>query len=197
MFSIDGPLYKLLSISYKFVVLNIVFLISCIPIITIPISTVGIFVVARKIIDREDYSVLREFWYGVRQNWKQGLLAGGLFFIILCSVEMDLHMSIGIHSSLSVIAMYMILLISCIGILHIYPLIVYTKSTVKGLLLNAFKLILYRPWLTFFNVVILNVMFFVCMKFPILFFALFFSLSAIATNWFVRRKIQSLTFQEE
>lgn len=67
--------------------LNLLWLITSLPLVTIGASTAALHSVARKMAACEYYTVWRGFWHGFRENWKQGtavtLILGAVLLISL------------------------------------------------------------------------------------------------------------------
>ena len=70
------------------VLLNLLWLVCCLPIVTIGASTAALHSVARKMAACEHYTVWSGFWQGFRENWKQGTAVAlilGLVMLISCA----------------------------------------------------------------------------------------------------------------
>lgn len=70
------------------VLLNLLWLVCCLPIVTIGASTAALHSVARKMATCEHYTVWSGFWQGFRENWKQGTAVAlilGLVMLISCA----------------------------------------------------------------------------------------------------------------
>lgn len=65
------------------ILLNILWLICSLPIITIGASTAALHSVVRKMAACEYYTVWRGFWHGFRENWKQGTAAALILALVL------------------------------------------------------------------------------------------------------------------
>lgn len=84
-FNFDGPLYNFINKVGDLIWLNILWLICCIPIVTIGASTTALYFVALKLASGEDGYIAKDFFRSFRQNFKQStviwiiLLAFGIF----------------------------------------------------------------------------------------------------------------------
>jgi uncharacterized membrane protein YesL len=76
LFSVDGGLYKFFSRLWDIIVLNFLWLLFSLPIVTIGASTVAAFSVALKMVDDEEGYVGRMFIKAWKENWKQGIVLG-------------------------------------------------------------------------------------------------------------------------
>ncbi len=80
IFRADGPFCRFLERIANLMILNIVFLLCCIPVVTIGPALTALYYVAMKINLKEEQSILRDFFHAFRLNFRQGLL---LFLIVL------------------------------------------------------------------------------------------------------------------
>jgi uncharacterized membrane protein YesL len=88
MLRYDGKFFRILEVVTAFFQLNILWLLLCIPVITIFPATVAMYCVTRQWILHKDYSVFRPFIQYFKENFKQSFGLGliwiafsGLFFV--------------------------------------------------------------------------------------------------------------------
>ncbi|ONI46141.1 hypothetical protein AN641_02425 [Candidatus Epulonipiscioides gigas] len=74
IFDLDGPVYRVGNELADFMLLSIMFVIGCIPIVTIGTSTSALFYVYGKKIRKEDSYICRDFVKSYKQNLKQSIL---------------------------------------------------------------------------------------------------------------------------
>ncbi len=79
LFRYDGPLMRFLTGIFDLLVLNILWLIGCIPIVTIGASTTAMYSVVLKLIRGEDYTVFLPFVRSFRENLKQATIIWLIF----------------------------------------------------------------------------------------------------------------------
>ena len=71
------------QISCDLILLNILWLVCCLPIVTIGASTAAMHSVARKMAACEHYTVWSGFWHGFRENWKQATAVTVILGVVL------------------------------------------------------------------------------------------------------------------
>ena len=71
-FSPDNPVMEFIAKIFDLVVLNLIFIFSCVPIVTIGASTSALSYVTLKMVRGEDPYIWKNFWKSFRQNFKQG-----------------------------------------------------------------------------------------------------------------------------
>lgn len=143
LFNPDNIVMQFLSMIYDLVVLNVLFIISCIPIITIGASTSALYYVSLKMLRGEAPYIGRNFWKSFRENFKQATLiwlmflaAGGLLvgdFLIIHSLNT------GIFAVVRVV-LWIICAILVSMFLYVFPFISHFKCTTKQALKNSFLL---------------------------------------------------------
>lgn len=81
LFSYDSPIIKWVNRMGRIVILNIFYVLCCIPIITIGASTAAMYHVAMRLAQkRDDVSIVKEFFHAFRSNFKPVTL---VFLILL------------------------------------------------------------------------------------------------------------------
>lgn len=130
------------------ILVNILWLICCLPIVTIGASTAAMHSVTRKMAACEYYTVWRGFWHGFRENWKQGtavaLILGGVLLIS------GLDIAVGLNTSgLSGIACQVLGVLGLIAAVFIqslaFPVMTRYRLGLGTVLKNALLLSLANP----------------------------------------------------
>lgn len=93
IFNINNGLFTFLSKICDCFLLSIVWIILCIPIITIGPATTAMYYTAVKVIRRERGYLMREFFKSFRMNFKRAAIIGISLTIILILLILDLRIS--------------------------------------------------------------------------------------------------------
>lgn len=87
-FVIDSPVMRFLARIGDLIILNLIFVISCIPVITVGTALSALYSVAMRLVRGEEPSVIREYFKAYRMNFKEGTAvwlmmaaAGALLFV--------------------------------------------------------------------------------------------------------------------
>ena len=88
-FSVDGPVYRFMSSLFHVLLLNLCFLLTSIPIVTIGASAVALFDVMLRMVDDEEGYVVKQYFKAFKANWKQGVPLGILNLIAAYAVYLD------------------------------------------------------------------------------------------------------------
>ena len=70
-FNYEGPFFNVLNRLSDLVILNVLWFICCLPIVTIGASTTALYYVTIKIVNDEDAYVAKNFFKSFRQNFLQ------------------------------------------------------------------------------------------------------------------------------
>ncbi len=140
LFSLDNPLMQFLSKVCDIIILNALFLISCIPIFTIGASISALYYVCLKILRGEEPYIWKNFWKGFRQNFKQGtiiwLISIGLFFFL----GMDFYIINTQNTTMFLvvrIGLWAVCFVLFSMFIYIFPIISHFKCTLKQAFKNA------------------------------------------------------------
>lgn len=72
---IDNPFFHFMGRVGDALLLNLTWLLFCVPVVTVGAANTALFYVARKIAAKEDYRVFRDFLRSFRQNFKEATMA--------------------------------------------------------------------------------------------------------------------------
>ena len=139
-FNIDSPLMRFLTKLADLMILNIVFLITCLPVVTIGAAWTALYYVAMKMVRDEEGGILRSYFHAFRLNFRQATLLWLGVLVIAVVLVLDLLILSRIDS---VIAAIMNMGIGMIGILaflvlqYLFPLLARFDASTAQTLKNA------------------------------------------------------------
>lgn len=139
LFNMDGPVFRFLSKLADLMLLNIVFLICCIPIVTIGASVTAMAYVCMKIRDDEGY-VVRSFFKSFKQNFKQSTLIWLLMLFLALVLGLDtyiLRQMEGTGASIMQVIVYIGILLWVMIFIYVFPVQAKFYNTIKGTLRNS------------------------------------------------------------
>lgn len=138
LFSLDGKVFRTLSLMFDLLVLNLLFLVTSLPIVTIGPSMVALYSVTIKIIKKEESYVTRNYFDAFRENLKKAL---GLWLIELIGIILIIGSASLIYSRVvSPLFLFPILLVTAFLLLtgqYFYPLTAYFENTYQNTLRTA------------------------------------------------------------
>ena len=91
LFNPDNPVMQFISKIFDLVILNLIFIFSCVPIITVGASISALTYVNLKMVRNEDPYIWQNFWKSFRQNFKQSTLVWLLTLLVCTFLGMDFY----------------------------------------------------------------------------------------------------------
>ena len=139
-FNPDNPVMEFIAKIFDLVILNLIFIFSCVPIITIGASTSALSYVTLKMVRGEDPYIWRNFWKSFRQNFKQGTLVWIFSILIFIFLGMDFYIINSQNTSLFAVVRILLWIVCAVTLsvfLYVFPVISHFVCTTKQALKNA------------------------------------------------------------
>ena len=140
----DNPIARALGRLCDLIILNLLFIICSLPIVTIGASTAAMYTVMLKLVRDEEGYILKGFLVAFAQNFKKGTIAWLILFVVNASVYFNIYLSsimdaptMGIVFLVIFMIFAMVLLCSS---LYVFPLIARFENPLKNTFKNAFLL---------------------------------------------------------
>lgn len=141
-FSVESPIYKFMQSLWDILKLNFMWLIFCIPIVTIGGSTIAAFSVLLRMSEDQEGNVIKDFWKAFRENWKQGIFIGLLPPICFEAVFLDFQLYNAVENG-----GLGILIVGCFSayififcLIYVFPLLARYDNTVINSIKNSFRI---------------------------------------------------------
>ena len=101
LFSTDGMIYRFLNKTGNIILATLLWLVGCIPVVTIGTSTAALYYTVVKSVRKDVGYVHSEFWRGYKLNFKKGVAATVLLLVLgsVLGVEMWLVLENGVEVS--------------------------------------------------------------------------------------------------
>ena len=171
IFEYDSPMMQFITLLCNLTLLNIIWFVGCIPIVTVGASTVGLYYSADQL-RRGDPSVWKNYRAGWKLHWKQASVIWALLALILIGFYYDFFLLLdeqiwGSSPILTVLAVIS-LATAVLMAIWIFPLMINFRGTVPELIGNAFIFaFMYAP-LTLLGVGMYGLLFWLLLKHPII-----------------------------
>ena len=139
-FNPDNPVMEFIAKIFDLVILNLIFIFSCVPIITIGASTSALSYVTLKMVRGEDPYIWRNFWKSFRQNFKQGTLVWIFSILIFIFFGMDFYIINSQNTSLFAVVRILLWIVCAVALsvfLYVFPVSSHFVCTTKQALKNA------------------------------------------------------------
>ena len=149
LFSMDNIVMQTLGKIFDLVLLNIIFIISCIPVFTIGTSLSSLYTVTLNIVRKKDPYIIKGFFDAFRSNFRQSTILWIFCLIMICFLGYDYQILNAQGSGVSMIRLLLILitLILCAIFLYLFPVVSHFNCPTKKAVQNALLLsIAHLPW---------------------------------------------------
>ena len=145
IFNYEGKFARFMTRLMELVLLNCVFILTCLPIITIGASVTALYSISLKMVRKEEGYVIRGYFKDFIRNFKQAtifwliaLLLNFLLYVIYTAAAVNGGALLIVYT---VITSAMAILYS-LFFLFVFPLTATFKNTVKGTFINAISMII-------------------------------------------------------
>lgn len=140
----DSAYTQIMTKIFNIFWLSILWLLCCIPVITIGASTIALYYVMLKLVKDEETTVTREFFHSFKQNFLQSLPVTVIFLAVIAILVVDFHIlgnSGGVHGASFMYGFCVALGIVCAAVFsYVFPLLSRFENTVKKTFENAARL---------------------------------------------------------
>lgn len=96
LFNLDNPLFRFFTRIFDIAQLNLLFLLCCIPIVTIGPAITALYYCLFKIVRKTDTSITAMFFHSFKVNLKQGIALTILWGIIICVLILDIRVCLSL-----------------------------------------------------------------------------------------------------
>lgn len=153
VFSLDSPLFRLCSKIADIFLLNLIFVLTCIPVVTIGASVTALHFISMKMIKGEEGYIIRGFLKAFRENFKQ---ATGLYLIMAflgAVIGTDLYFWMNLEGTFATVMSAISIGAGCfwfLGLIYVFALQATFENPVKRTLKNSFLIALQQLPVTLF-----------------------------------------------
>lgn len=148
LFSPDSKIMQYLSRLYDLAVLNVLFLLTCLPIFTIGAANAALYTVCFRMDTEKEAGVFRTYFRAFRENFRQGTALWLIFALFgsACCVNIVLFLSLGSALRYAFVPFAALLVLAVMGFSYAFPLLSQFNNSTRSTLQNALILSLaYLP----------------------------------------------------
>ena len=156
----DNVVTRALSRICDFVILNILWLVCSIPIVTIGASTTALYSVMQKIVRNEEGYIARSSFKAFKQNFKQATIVWLLIAALGLILSVDLNMARSLEGTIRIVFQVIFGFFSFwlfAIFLYVFPLLARYENSTKATLKNAVILSIAKLPFTFLMMVVVVV----------------------------------------
>ncbi|WP_018590914.1 YesL family protein [Terrisporobacter glycolicus] len=141
LFRYDNKFFEILGKITDIVILNLLCIISCLPIVTIGASITATYSVAMKMTKDEETYIVKEFIRSFKENFKTSSIVWITMIVIGGVLMFDFYMSRFVsNESISKILQFIFTMISIIytfTLTYVFPIISKFENTIKNTMINS------------------------------------------------------------
>lgn len=137
--SIDNPFFRFMGKLGDIIILNILYIVTCIPIITIGMATTALYKVMLKCAAGSSNYVVREYIAACKEEWKKST-ATWILFLVTGGILLFDVLYIGKQWSALGVGIGSLMIIWALLFSYVFPLQAQFENTVKNTLKNALYL---------------------------------------------------------
>lgn len=147
LFDIDSPFMTGLSRIADLFILNVIYLICCIPVFTIGAATTGLYYVTLKMVRNEDCYTIKSFFKSFKENFKQATVIWLIILAFIAVLVVDFRIIVGNADTMagafaSVSRLIMVVMLVSAGIVlllttYVFPVLSRFDNTIKATMKNA------------------------------------------------------------
>ena len=91
LFAMNGPYARVMNWLWNIIVISVLWVICCIPIVTIGASSAAAYYTAAKVIRGKEGTAAREFFHAFATNWKQSAFFSVVYVLVLAVVLLECY----------------------------------------------------------------------------------------------------------
>lgn len=141
LFSLENPFMQFLSKVCDMLILNVIFIFSCIPLFTIGASLSALNTIALKLVRREEPYIVKGFFKAFVANFKQSTIVWLISVAVFLFFRYDYMIAASLEGSMfriTQVLLLMIILVFVAAFLYVFPIISHFVCTTKQAIRNAF-----------------------------------------------------------
>ena len=140
---LDTRIYRWLEVATDFFLLNLMWLVACLPVVTIFPSTAAMFGVARDWVRGKEGGLARAFVSRFRENFGQAMLLGVLWALFGAALLLDFSVAGRLPSGAEVVLKSLLFLATILygaASIYLFPMMVHYEMGWRALLKNSLLL---------------------------------------------------------
>ncbi|MDY3249081.1 MAG: DUF624 domain-containing protein [Candidatus Choladocola sp.] len=140
LFSMDSGIFRFLTRLADLMILNILFIVCCIPIVTIGASVTSLYYVTLKMAVNEEGYIAKAFLKSFRQNFRQATVIWLILLVLGCVFGIDFYILYYSEGSFFTVLRFCIgatALVYLMVLLYVFPTLARFYNSVKNTMRNA------------------------------------------------------------
>ncbi len=157
LFNLENPVWNFLGKLVDMMILTGLWLICCIPVVTIGASTTALYSVTLKMAENKEGYIVSSFFRAFKENWKQSTIAWIVIALLGIFLASDLYFYYHMETRVSVVLLTIfgiLTLVYLLAVTYFFPMLAKCDTDLKHLAVMAFVMALKNIGWTIFMLVI-------------------------------------------
>ena len=139
MFNLNSPVFRKMEELFDLILLNILFLLTCLPIITIGASLTALHTVSMKLAAGDSPYIIRSFFRAFKDNFRQATCAWLFMLFVGAFLYVDMGMAVngGAAGGLFRIVFGFLMILFLFEFLYLFPMLSRYRNTLSNLMKNS------------------------------------------------------------
>lgn len=141
IFSYDSKFFEKLGEVSNIIILNFIFIISCVPVVTIGVSITSLYYVAMKMVKKQEIYILKEYIKVFKENFKISTIVWFIMIMIGGILVVDVYLvtlvSNKLISNIVKLVFTMISILYIFTITYVFPIISKFDNSIKNTIINS------------------------------------------------------------
>ncbi len=190
VFNYEGPVFSSLSRLADLFWLNLLYVLCCIPLVTVGAASTALYYVTLKMAKDEEGYITRSYFKSFKDNFVQATVIWLLFLLVLVIMITDMRIANGgtaaeifnssLVSNVVIVAVGVMAIVFAMTLLYVFPILARFDNTVKNTIKNAFLISVRHLPYTFLMLIISVIPVVLIWFFPALLILLLIVFSAVA-----------------
>ncbi len=202
-FNYDNPVWRFIGKFWDVLIVNLLFMICSIPIVTIGASTTAMYYVTLRLVRDEDGYTIRSFFKSFKENFKQATIIWLIFLAVIMVLGFDLYFIIMVMTTASKLRTAMIVIFLAMIFVwlamftYVFALQARFYNPVKKTIFNAFFMSIRHLFYTIGILVVDVLLIFVTLNMVPQLMIFGVALGAYANSYFLHRVFMNYMPKEE
>ena len=189
-FNFEGPVFSSLSRLADLFWLNLLFVLCCIPVITVGAASTALYYVTLKMVKDEEGYITRSYFKAFKDNFVQATIIWILFLVVTVVMFLDFRIANGNNiaelfnsaavSNIVIVAVGVMLIVVVMTLTYVFALLARFDNTVMNTIKNAFLISVRHLPYTFLMIIISVIPVVLIWFFPVLLILLLIMFSGVA-----------------
>lgn len=141
IFNMDNKFFTFMGRIADLIILNLLCIVCCIPIVTIGPAITAMFYVTMKMVRNEESYIVKGFFHSFKENFRQGIIINIIVLAAFIMLSLDISLVRAMEGTMYKVLFYIflvLLFLSMLVYLYIYPVLAKFYNTIRRTFINAF-----------------------------------------------------------